>query len=180
MSSDQARAYNLSEEDLSVRFLVPLTSGHPVSYGDKEWIPEKTRVIVYEGPHLRPDQIGMGRGWPHVLKHGQDVTQRMLATVKQTAVRNPTAEALKQRLLGRLAAGPVGLGEVLSLAAEMSTGQRFSAQVAIAETAVWALVQQDEVVLESDGDAVPQSEWQWLLANHRAWIGADGDIQLTR
>lgn len=180
MSSDQARAYNLSEEDLNERFLLPLTSGRVVSYGDKDWIPEKTRVIVYEGPQLRPDQIGMGRGWPHVQKHGQDVTQRVLGSVKQAAVRNPTAEALKQRLLGRLAAGPVTLGEVLALSAEMSTGQRFSVQVATAEAAVWELLQQDELVLESDGQPVLQTEWQWLLSNQRSWLDVDTEVRLTR
>jgi hypothetical protein len=180
MSSDQARAYNLSEADLNDRFLLPLTSGHAVSYGDKEWIPEKTRVIVFEGPPLRPDQIAMGRGWPNVQKHGQDVTERMLGSVKQTAVRNPTAEALKQRLFGRLAAGPVTLGDVLALSAEMSTGQPFSGQVAIAEAAVWELLQHDELVLESDGQPVLQTEWQWLLGSHRAWIGSEPEVRLSR
>jgi hypothetical protein len=137
-------------------------------------------VLVYEGPELRPDQIGMGRGWPNVQKHGHEVTQRLLASVQQTAIRNPTAEALKQRLLGRLAAGSVTLAEVLALAAEMSTGQRFSGQAAIAEVAVWELLEKHELVLESDGQPVPQTEWQWLLMDHRAWLGADADVRLTR
>lgn len=180
MGLDQARAYNLTGEELNSRFLTPLTSGHVIGFGDKEWIPEKTRVIVYEAPELRPDQIGMGKGWANVQKLGHDVTERVLATVQQTAVRNPTAEALKQRLLGRLAAGSVTLTETLALAAEMSKGQRFSQQAAVAEMAVWELLQKDELVLESGGLPVPQTEWQWLLMDHRSWVGEDADVRLTR
>ncbi len=180
MATDQERAYNLTEGDLNELFLTPLTSGRVVSYGDKEWIPAETRVTVYEGPQLRTDQIAMGRGWPNVRKHGHDVTERLLANVKQTAVRNPTAGALRERLLGRLAAGSVTLSDVLAMAAEMSKGQRFSEQVAAAELASWELLQQHELVLESDGQPVPQTEWQWLLMDYRAWVGLGSEVRLTR
>lgn len=180
MGVHQARAFNLSPEDLNERFLLPLSSGRFVRHEDRDWIPERTRVIVYEAPELRPDQMGMGKGWVNVQKHGHDVTERVLAAVQQTAVRNPTAEALKQRLLGRLAAGAVPLSEVLALAAEMSKGQRFSEQAATAELAVWDLLHRDELVLEAGGQSVPQTEWQWLLIDHRSWVDQGADVRLTR
>lgn len=180
MGVHQARAFNLSAEDLNERFLLPLSSGRFIRHEDQDWIPERTRITIYEAPQLRPDQIGMGKGWANVQKHGQDVTERLLAAVQQTAVRNPTAEALKERLLGRLAAGAVTLNEVLALAAEMSKGQRFSEQAAVAELAVWELLQRHELVLEAGGQPVPQTEWQWLLIDHRSWVDADADVRLTR
>jgi hypothetical protein len=180
MGIDQARAYNLTEADLHTRFITPLTSGRTIEYGDKEWIADKTRVSVFEAPQLRPDQIAMGRGWPNVQKNGQDVTERVLAAVQRTGAANSTSAALKDRLLGRLSAGSVTLSEVLTLAGEMSKGERFSQQAAVAEMAVWDLLHQDELVLESGGLPVPETEWQWLLMDHRAWVDADPEVRLTR
>ena len=75
-----ARAFNLSEEELSRRFLAPLRAGQTLAYGDREWEPAKTKLTIYEGRELGPEEIGLGRGWQNVARSGTEVTERMLGT----------------------------------------------------------------------------------------------------
>jgi len=180
MGVHQARVFNLSADELNRRFLVPLTSGRQIRHEEEDWIPAKTRVTVFEAPQLRPDQIGMGRGWASVQKQGEDVTERMLAAAGQNRLADPAVEALKERLLGRLAGESVSLPEALSLAGEMGRGRRFSEQAAVAERAVWELLHTQELVLEADGQAMPETEWQWLVMDQRSWVDGAGGVRLTR
>ncbi len=57
--------------------------------GERKWAPERAKLTIYEGPELRPDEIGVGRGWGNVTKYGTDVTGRLLSA--ETA--EPTAGA---------------------------------------------------------------------------------------
>src|SRR5436190_10395298 len=74
-----SREFNLSAEDLRARILVPWLTGEMVQSGDRGWAPERARLTIYEGPTLRPEDMGMGRGWQNVTRQGQDVTASLLA-----------------------------------------------------------------------------------------------------
>ncbi len=73
-----ARAFNLDGDQLERRFLAPFRAGRVFNYEDREWDPRDTQMAVFEGGHLRPDQMGLGRGWATVEKHGTDVTAQVM------------------------------------------------------------------------------------------------------
>ena len=102
-----ARAFNLTAEELTDRFLTPLVNGRGLIYNDREWTPRKTTVTIYEGPELPVEQMGMGRGWGNVQRGGTDVTERILRQARGQKARHPALDRLQARLAGRLSAGPV-------------------------------------------------------------------------
>ena len=63
-----ARAFNLTREQLDERFVRAWVSGVPVEHEDRRWAPDRARLAILEGPELRLDEIGMGRGWATVGK----------------------------------------------------------------------------------------------------------------
>jgi hypothetical protein len=167
------RAFNLSEQELTARFLAPFAAGQTVHYADRDWEPRKAKLTVYEGPELRPEEIGMGRGWANVTRHGTDVTDRTVGNVRTETARDPALDRLRERVLGRLAAGPAALREVVPLADDLLPGHRASERLALAEIAVWELLHQQQVELVAgegaEDDPVPAEEWQSTLLDWTAW-----------
>jgi hypothetical protein len=69
--------FNLTEQD--VRSLAELwVRGDWLVIGERKWSPQQAKVKVIEGPQIPAAQLSMGRGWRHVERHGEDVTQRVL------------------------------------------------------------------------------------------------------
>ncbi len=139
----QARVYNLEEEELQREFLDRMRSERLFVYEGHEWEPRKTQLSVYEADRLRPDQIAMGRGWGNVMKLGRDVTKEMLAQRPAPAplAASPAAVALlKERLIGRLSAGPVTLQEIIAMAADLMPGSESDDQVAVSHRAASELL----------------------------------------
>lgn len=161
------RAFNLTEEALATRFMEPLMADVEFTLEDHDWTPRKVRMRIFEGPQLRPDQLGMGRGWQTVERSFTDVTEAMLETARRQATENFAEEAaaaadqmtapaqpafpaqpavlphlpgevdpLRERLIGRLSAGPVTFVDVVAMAAELFPGTAVDAQVAAAERAM--------------------------------------------
>ena len=62
-----ARAFNLSREELERRFVGPWVSGQAIDQDDRRWSPEKARLTILEGPELRLEEIGLGRGWANLM-----------------------------------------------------------------------------------------------------------------
>jgi hypothetical protein len=140
------RAFNLSEEALDAQFLAPLMADAEFSYEGHEWTPRKTRLKIFEGPQLRPDQLGLGRGWQNVERKGSDVTEAILdrarAHVTLVATQPPaTIDALRERLIGRLSGGPVSFEDVVAMAAELMPATTVEAQLAAAERAAVEVLQ---------------------------------------
>jgi hypothetical protein len=139
----QARVYNLSEDELQRQFLDPMRSPGMFVYEGHEWEPRKTQLSVYEGERLRPDQIAMGRGWSNAMKSGQDVTLEALARRPAPAplAGSPAAVArLKERLIGRLSAGPVSLQEIIAIAADLMPESDANEQLAASHRAASELL----------------------------------------
>ncbi|HTW12721.1 MAG TPA: hypothetical protein VME01_08255, partial [Solirubrobacteraceae bacterium] len=149
------RAFNLSAAEVQARFIGPLRSAAKFTYEGHEWDPRKTRLKVFEGPPLEPHQLALGRAWQQVEKAGTDVSATMLgaATATSGATAEPLAGAtatgashppvlgqLRERLIGRLSAGPVSLPEMLALAAELMPDYTASQQVAASQTVLWELL----------------------------------------
>lgn len=165
-----ARAFNLTAEELTGRFLAPLVNGRELIYNDREWLPRKTTVTIYEGPELPVEQMGMGRGWGNVQRNGTDVTDRILRQAREQTARHPALDRLQERLAGRLSGGPVTLGEVVALADDLTEGQRVSERLAVAELAVWELLQRGRAMLLADGVAVESEHWREVLLKSESWF----------
>jgi hypothetical protein len=173
-----ARAFNLTEEELNQRFLAPLRSGQTISYGEREWEPGRTRLTVYEGRGLGHEEIGLGRGWQNAVRTGTDVTQRVLGSARARVERPAEADRLKERVLGRLTAGPQTLAEVLQMADQLIPQARPSQRLSLAEVTVWELLHEGSVQLE---DAAGPAQWQRVLLGWEAWRQATtSSISLSR
>jgi hypothetical protein len=161
----QARAFNLTREELDVRIVGPWTSGAAIELEDRRWPPDRAKLTIYEGPELSGDQLGLGRGWANVTREGEDVTARVLAERSSPA---PVAE-LKQGLLERCAYGPVSLQRVVELIGERYPQSRVSERLALCEQAVWELLHEGAVVLARGDGPVAQADWQGVLLRWEAW-----------
>jgi hypothetical protein len=172
------RAFNLTEEELHQRFLGPLRAGRSVSYAEREWDPGRTRLTIYEGRALRPEEIGLGRGWQNVMRTGSEVTERVLGAPPAAPAERPAAvDQLRERILGRLTAGPQTLAEVVEMADALLPGARPSQRLSAAELAVWELLHEGAVELQGHRP----EEWEETLLDRVAWSQATtSSISLAR
>lgn len=164
------REFNLSEERLWLDFLAPLMAGREFSVEGHDFLPRQTRLKVYEGPELRPDQLGMGRGWQNVERTAGDVTERVLTRAREhtaaaarggaspqtvvagsTSVAAGSVELLRERLIGRLSAGPIGGQELLSISAELMPESGEPERLEIVRQAVWSLLERDVAQVAPSG-----------------------------
>ncbi|HWD70687.1 MAG TPA: hypothetical protein VG293_10870 [Solirubrobacteraceae bacterium] len=158
MGIQLVREFNLSERRLWLQFLQPLMADQDFTLEGHEFSPRQTRLKVYEGPELRPDQLGMGRGWQNVERSAGDVTERVLARAREHSARaDPeraqpaAADLLRERLIGRLSAGPARAAEVLAMAAEMMPDSSDAERLQAAQEACWALLERGVAQLTPSG-----------------------------
>jgi len=171
----QSRSFNLTRSELDARILRPWVAGEPVVLDDRRWSPERGRLIIYEGPELSGDQLGLGRGWANVTREGEDVTARLLAEVAHPP---PVAE-LKRELEALMAGGgSVALSQVVELAGERYPQARVSERLALCEQAVWELLHERAVALVVDGDVVAPEAWQETALSWDAW--SRGEVAVGR
>jgi len=165
----QARAFNLTREELNARILAPWVAGAAVELDDRRWLPERAKLTIYEGPELAPEDLGMGRGWGNVTRDGAEVTARLLDEVAHPP---PVAE-LKRELLDRCADGALPLHRLVDVAGERYPQARVSERLALCEQAVWELLHESAVLLARAGAPVARDDWQALLLSWATW-SADG------
>jgi hypothetical protein len=136
-------------------------------------------LTIFEGPELRQDQIGMGRGWGNVTRLGVDVTERVLG---DAIAPRSSVEKLKADVASRCVAGRLGVGDVLSLADEELPGRRVSERIALAEQCIWELLHQRGVRMVSAGDpddTVGKELWQPILLSWETWTEPDPTVLLA-
>ena len=173
-----ARAFNLDREQLDARFARPWASGTVVRFEDRAWNPEKGRLTVYEGPEVRPEEMGMGRGWATVTKTSSDVTETIMAEAARSTETRSAVETFKAIVRGA-ARTPISFSEVIGLAAAEHPGHRASECLAMAERAVWELLHQGRLAISVDGsDAAPEA-WEAIVLRWETWAGGD-DAPLLR
>jgi hypothetical protein len=184
-----ARALNLSAEELEARIVARWVRGDIVEIDERGWAPERARLTIYEGPALRGEEIGLGRGWSNAVRTGEDVTERVLDEAKEglrsTGVESSVAR-FKQEVLDQCAAGRIGVHQVLWLATEKHPGWRVSDRLALAERAVWELLHEHRLtMLRANGSAgdpgtVAQDEWQAILLAWATWADPRGPSVLLQ
>lgn len=164
-----ARAFNLTEEELHARIVVPWAKGAPVELQDRRFTPDRARLTVYEAPELAAEERGLGRGWSAITRDGEDVTARVLEVAGELV---PRGSELKRALLA--SPEPISLPRAVALAGGWG---RPSERLAVAEQAVWELLHEGHVALRRSGENVPTDEWESLLLRWEAWV--DPEIQLV-
>jgi hypothetical protein len=166
-----ARVFNLTRDELESRFVRPWVGGAMIDHDDRRWAPERSRLKILEGPELRADELGMGRGWASAARSGTDVTDAVIAQARRGAEARPEVEALKAAI-GEVAGTPLGFQDVMALAAAAHPHWRASQQLELAEQTVWEMLHQGRVVMTVAGDAVARERWQPVVLSWATWAGA--------
>ena len=135
-----ARAFNLTREDLDARITRPWVRGEAVELDDRRWAPERAKLVIYEGRALAVEEIGLGRGWANVTRSAEQVTDRVLAEVRQAIESPPALNTLKDELAARCAQTPLEMREVLELTARLEPDAPMDERLALARRAVLELL----------------------------------------
>ena len=174
-----ARAFNLTREELDLRFARPWVSGTPVVHEDRRWTPDKARLTIFEGPELRPEEMGLGRGWATVGKTSQEVTETVLAEAQRGAEGRSTVEMFKATLRGA-ARGPITFADVIEIAAAEYPGWRVSERLALAEQAIWEMLHQGRLTLSGGEGPIASERWQPVLLDWSTWVEASPGAMLLQ
>jgi hypothetical protein len=166
-----ARVFNLSRDELETRFVRPWIGGVMIEHDDRRWAPERSRLKILEGPELRTDELGLGRGWATASKNSRDVTDAVIADARRGVEARPELEALKGAV-HEVAANPISFEDVMALAAAAHPNWRASEQLALAEQAVWEMLHQGRLTMVASGEAVPRERWQPVVLSWATWAGA--------
>lgn len=168
-----ARAFNLTSQELQERIVVPWAAGEMVDWGDRRWAPERARLTIYEGPALRTDEIGLGRGWANARRGGEDVTARVLADAQHPSARDSSVTQFKEELLGLCRGGRVEVREAMRLASAVHPDWRVSDRLALAERAIWELLHAGSLRITraagEESGASDSEQWQQLLLAWSTW-----------
>lgn len=143
--------FNLDEHELRA-LLDPWVREKVVEVGERKWSPHQARLTILEGPPLELADLRLGRGWRSAQRRSQEVTERVLAAVRQAvdegagAAGQPVASAqppgvadpvtLGVQLAALLGAEPVALLQAWRSAAAASPGLAPSESLAQAERAL--------------------------------------------
>lgn len=166
-----ARAFNLSEEELRARFVTPWVGGAMIEHDDRRWAPERCRLRILEGPSLRPDELGMGRGWATASRSCVDVTETVVGRARRGSAARSELDVLKAAI-EEVAAAEIGFQDVMALAGAGHPGRRASEQLALAEQAVWEMLHQERLTMVCGGESVARERWQDLVLSWATWVGA--------
>ena len=120
---------------------------------------------------MRPDELGMGRGWATASKNSTEVTGTLLAEARRGVEARPELEALKAAVR-EVAANPISFQDVMALAAAGHPTWRASEQLALAEQAVWEMLHQGRLTMVAGGEAVQRERWQPIVLSWATWAGA--------
>ncbi len=183
---DVVRAFNLSEAQVMSRFITPLRTRERFSIEDKEFESRRARLIVIEGPHLANGELGLGLGWTTARKRGEDVTERFLdaqvgaATASMNTPGLELSGRLRERVLGRLAAGPLPLDQAIGLSGDLMAGHRVSERLGAIETVVWEMLHTGQVRgLTLAGEPVPPERWEATVLAESTWLAGGDPVALV-
>lgn len=163
--------FNISAAELRANILEPWAQERWVEFGERKWSPHQATLTVLRGPRIPFGQLTMGRGWRTAQRSGTEVTEELLAEVREAASRSSAperssgaaamremaagerpvddlaADSLGLELLAQLGSEPAPLRRAWELAVERNPGSPASATLALAECAVESLLRARLVVL---------------------------------
>jgi prepilin-type processing-associated H-X9-DG protein len=182
-----ARAFNLTPEQLQTRVLGAWVRGQAVKLDDRHWGPEKARLTIYEGPALKPEEMGLGRSWANVTKNCTEATDQLLALERQAATsasvsagagqRAPQAVCqLQAEILERCATDELVVSELIELLSRRHPDWRVSDRIALAEQSIWQLLHEGRLNISwaDGGPPLDKDAWGPVLLSWRTW-SPEGD-----
>ncbi|HZL47764.1 MAG TPA: hypothetical protein VFC30_01985 [Solirubrobacteraceae bacterium] len=142
--------FNLTERELLETVVEGWAREQWIEVGERKWNPHQAKLTVLEGPHLPIEQLSMGRGWRNAQRESEDVTERLLAQVRQAdeaakardaaASGSPApAGGFAEQLNLLLGADPAALLQAWGLAAERRPELAPSESLALAEETLRSL-----------------------------------------
>ena len=147
----QARAFNLTNEELQARIVSRWVAGQPIELQDRRWDPARAKLAIYEARGLATDELGMGRGWATVSREGEDVTDRLLEGARDALRSPPAIDDLKAEILARATQAPVSLALVLDVAGQLGSDLSATERVRLATRAIWELLEDGSLELSRPG-----------------------------
>lgn len=174
-----ARAFNLTPEQLQMRILGAWVRGAAVEMDERRWAPERARLTIYEGPQLKREEMGVGRGWANVTKNCTEVTDQLLALERSQATAtgahgNVAAQAIAElqvEILDRCALGDLALADLVELLSDRHPDWRVSDRIALAEQSIWQLLHRERLtLLRGDGaEPIDKEAWGPVLLRWGTW-----------
>lgn len=140
--------FNMTEDELRTAVLDAWRGEQRFDLDGRRWDPRQASLTVLEGPRLEVHELSMGRGWRNAQRRGEDVTERLLAVVREspppdlpTPARRETSEEVDRRALASalvelLGEDPVALMRAWRLALERHPDRTASACLELAEELV--------------------------------------------
>ncbi len=159
--------FNQSERQV-LALVMPWTREEWVEVGERKWNVNETKLTVLEGPELSLQEMAMNRGWRNALRRSEDVTERVLAAVREHEAARRGGEA---RAGDGASAAPASGGSPAA-ESEMAGGEQPSGAVSAQQpSAPDAQLLVDSLALElvallADGVLTPARAWH--LAQQRA------------
>lgn len=172
-----ARAFNLSGEELHTRFVAPWVAGALIDYEERRWAPDRAKLTILEGPAVRTEELGLGRGWAVAGRSCADVTETMIAHARRGSEARPELEVLKSAV-AEVAIHAVAFQDVMALAAAAHPTWRPSEQLALAEQAVWEMLHQQRLEMLAGGEPVPRERWQAYVLSWASWVSSADTVTL--
>ncbi len=163
-----ARAFNLSAEELQQRIVTPWVAGAAIDFDERTWEPARTKLAIYEGPEVRSEDMGLGRGWAAATRAGAEVTARVLDEARASV------DHFKAELL---TCARLTLDEVVALVGRTHPGARVSDRLALAERAVWELLHEGRLGLFGAHGAIKREEWADVLLGWESWAGGSVAVE---
>jgi hypothetical protein len=162
-----ARAFNLGHDELLTRFVLPWVRGAAVILDERRWTADKkTRLTIYDGSAIAPEERGLGRGWSTVTRQGRDVTEQLLQEAAKAIVPSVPLPEVKSALLAAAQKRPLRAAEVVALAGGRG---RASERLALSEQAVWELLHEGQLLLADAEGPVSSDRWESLLLAWETW-----------
>jgi hypothetical protein len=171
------RVFNLTREELDRRFVRPWVAGAMIEHDDRRWAPERARLKILEGPEVRSDELGLGRGWATATKRSREVTDAVVGEARRGSDARPDVESLKDAV-AEVAATAITCQDVMALAGAAHPTWRASEQLALAEQAVWEMLHQERLAITAGGEPVAREQWQAILLSWRTWTGTGPRVEL--
>jgi hypothetical protein len=171
-----ARAFNVPEDELRTRYVIPWVRRVPITLNDRQWPPDKkTRLTIYEAPAIAAEERGLGRGWSTVTRGGEEVTATVLDDAKKVIAPPISLSELKVSLVAAAERGPVSPSEAMALAGRRG---RPSERLAVTEQAVWELLHDGRLLLVDAAGRVGNDRWESLLLAWETWTDPRSGVVL--
>lgn len=75
---NHARSFNLSAEEVRRLVVGPWIDKRTIELGERRWDPERSELLILEGPPLSNPELAFGQGWSNAERGAEPVTKRLL------------------------------------------------------------------------------------------------------